>query len=107
MKELLNVYRAALRGLPMMHRAKPQQIEGWRENYGKSTTVMVAHILWMLDQMEVMAQDALDLPVSDLEALADAHGKFNRWLGFIQGWLWHQGVFTIDTMRDQTRKVVK
>lgn len=30
--------------------------------------------------------------------------KANRWLGFVQGVLWCEKVFTVDEMRDQTRK---
>jgi hypothetical protein len=29
--------------------------------------------------------------------------KAHRWLGFVQGVLWTQGIFTIDQLRDDNR----
>ncbi len=34
---------------------------------------------------------------------ADEMGKAFRWLGFMQGMLWCEGVYTIDEMRAQNR----
>lgn len=30
-------------------------------------------------------------------ALRDSLGKANRWLGFMQGWMWHDAIASIDT----------
>lgn len=36
---------------------------------------------------------------------AGEHGRFNRWLGWVQGWLYCHGLRTIDQMRDETRGI--
>ena len=45
----------------------------------------LGHILWMCEEIEVMAQDNLD--------------KAFRWLGFVQGVLWTRGRRSIYQMR--------
>lgn len=35
----------------------------------------------------------------------DNLGKFNRWLAWVQGWLYCHGLRTIDQLRDETRGV--
>jgi hypothetical protein len=103
-KNLLNVYRAALHKLPM-GRLQPVKLSARLMNgIGLTSREMAEHCLWMLDEMEVWTEP-LPLGATFKECL-DATGKASRWLGFIQGWLWHQGVFTIDELRDQTRKAL-
>lgn len=36
----------------------------------------------------------------------DTHGKQNRWIGFVQGWLWSNGIRNIDEMREDIREVL-
>jgi len=48
------------------------------------------HVLWMLDEIPKM-------PTAD-------RGKANRWLGFVQGWLWTKG-WSIDQMRKDVRSL--
>ncbi len=55
--------------------------------YQKESTF--PHIRWMCDQMLLM----------------EDKGKLNRWLGFIQGTLWRDGIRTIDQMREEVRKI--
>lgn len=106
MKQIIEVYRATLLGMPAMKGARPVKMD--TNTHGvKSTISMVNHLLWMLDEIERMRAEAYAASGTgnwSLSQKVDAHGKINRWLGFIQGWLWHQGVFTIDEMRDQVRK---
>ncbi len=39
----------------------------------------------------------------DLKKVEKIWGKFNRWLGFMQGIFWSQGVFTLDEMKGHNR----
>jgi hypothetical protein len=45
------------------------------------------HVVWMIHQISQMTDQ----------------GKVNRWLGFIQGYFWEIGLFTIDEMREHVR----
>lgn len=49
------------------------------------------HVLGMLVKMR------------EMYGSAEQAGKFNRWLGFVQGWLYAHGLRTIDQMREETR----
>ncbi len=48
------------------------------------------HILWMLRQIPGFLEEG-------------RKEKVNRWLGFIQGALWADGVYTIEEMKDHNR----
>lgn len=48
----------------------------------------VKHANWMIHEM-----------IHRIEAGEDKPGQVDRWLGFIQGILWSNGLFTIDEMR--------
>lgn len=48
------------------------------------------HLIWMLDEIPKIEDE----------------GKRNRWLGFIQGYFWTLGVFTIDELREHSRKIL-
>ena len=52
------------------------------------TGVDIEHIQWMLDE------------IPKIECIA----KRNRWIGFVQGWYWSMGFFTIDEMRGHVKK---
>ncbi len=39
----------------------------------------------------------------DLKKVEEIWGKFNRWLGFMQGVFWTQAVFTLNEMREHNR----
>lgn len=49
------------------------------------------HCLWMLEQMNTFGKRDRD--------------KINRWLGFVQGILYRENLFTIDEMRDHVRNI--
>jgi hypothetical protein len=52
--------------------------------------LMQTHVVWMCEQLPVLVdEDRLD--------------KANRWLGFVQGFLWPNGFYTIDEMKDHNR----
>lgn len=53
----------------------------------------LAHVAGMLDQIETFVK-------ADTE---EAWDKANRWLGFLQGVFWTQGIYTLDQMRDHNR----
>lgn len=44
---------------------------------------IVPHILWMLDEIPSLSED-----------------KANRWLGFIQGWMWSFNLATINQLME-------
>jgi hypothetical protein len=50
----------------------------------------LGHCLWMLDRIEEMVAN-------------NQTEKAFRWLGFVQGIFWAQGVYSIDQMRDHNR----
>jgi len=58
---------------------------------GKAEQPKGQHVLNMLDHIPSMTNDT---------------DKMNRWLGFVQGYLWAQNIFSVDQLREQTRKVV-
>lgn len=90
MKELIALYR---------QRLEDAGFSGVRVDAGKDDVELNAqyqHLLWMLNQMDAMAEDPG--PEDD--------DKLNRWLGFVQGVLWSTGIFTLTELRAQTRKAL-
>ncbi len=71
------------------------------------------HAAYMLDNMDKFLNaieyydkefDHLaDSAWGDLERTQEIWGKFNRWLGFLQGIFWSLGEFSLDDMRDHNR----
>ncbi len=59
------------------------------------------HLINMCDRMEEMVTKML-APRYDPDNDAEWE-KLNRWLGFIQGVLWSQGVYKLSEMRDHNR----
>lgn len=50
----------------------------------------IEHVRWMLDQIPLfLEQGKID--------------KANRWIGFIQGFFWTAGRYTIEEMKDHNR----
>lgn len=86
-----------------------------RHALGRTTGGFTAdqdHALWMLGQLETMARHiAVALGLMPQEPQASEAGlamaldlrslelKAHRWLGFVQGVLWTQGIYTIDELR--------
>lgn len=72
---------------------------GWEmENCGADTSEgRLAHALWMCGRIEGMLTQEVVLD-ADVE-------KANRWLGFVQGVLWCEGILTIQEMRDHNREI--
>jgi hypothetical protein len=58
------------------------------------------HCKWMLNKMEEMLKQADNPYVYDTEQV---RGKFYRWLGFIQGVLWSQSVYSINDLKADNR----
>jgi len=61
-----------------------------RPNFDDGSRPMLAHCRWMIRMMRA-------------EAGNWSERKTNRWLGFIQGVLWSNGIFGILALRDQSR----
>lgn len=54
------------------------------------TQIKLQHVAWMCQEIRKFAQD------NDLD-------RANRWLGFAQGVLWSEGLYTIADMREHNR----
>src|SRR4030095_7725392 len=72
------------------------------------------HLRTMIPKMRVMLDEAQRLETcesdwteSDLDAFAATREKFMRWLGFMQGVLYAEGIFTIDQMKEHNRPTTK
>jgi hypothetical protein len=86
-KEACARYRAYLERFD----CEPKRLEylSYRES-SALTASQISHVLYMLD---------------DLEQLVDAGRleKAFRWLGFIQGWLWARGLYSIDELKEHNK----
>lgn len=62
----------------------------------KKGGVAMEHCAWMVEEMITL------LTAYSADRFEDAKRlyKANRWVGFIQGVFWKEGVFTIDQMRE-------
>lgn len=58
----------------------------------------MCHVRGMLDKMDGFLDS-----VPDRGGLPHDWVKFNRWLGFVQGCFWVQGIYTLNQMRDHNR----
>lgn len=61
----------------------------------KKDQEMVEHLLGMLPKMRAMLVSFREYP--------GHYEKFMRWLGFIQGVLWHRRWFTLDELKEHNR----
>jgi hypothetical protein len=52
------------------------------------------HIAWMINECIGMLSNPGDTEYNSM------YMKINRWVGFVQGVLWKEGLFTIDQMRE-------
>ena len=57
----------------------------------------LAHVRWMCQEVQRLAADEMITPPDSRVE------KIHRWLGFIQGSLWSDNIFTIDEMREHNR----
>lgn len=60
------------------------------------------HVLGMLPKMRGFAAQIPLLEGAERVAMI---AKVNRWLGFVQGWLWTQGIVTVEELADETRGI--
>jgi len=54
--------------------------------------VALQHCAWMIEECLTM----LTVPTQDREVFF----KVNRWIGFVQGVLWKEGIYTVDQLRE-------
>jgi hypothetical protein len=57
----------------------------------------LSHALWMLGELAGMAERLEPWAIRDGE-------RAQRWLGFVQGVLWAQGVYSIDELRAHVKE---
>lgn len=56
----------------------------------RSPEAALGHARWMLDRIDLLVERG-------------ETGKANRWLGFVQGCLWMQGFYSIDSLKAHNR----
>lgn len=68
-------------------------------------TEMIPRMRGMIDEFEGIEWHALMSEVTgeELQRAVEWREKFMRWLGFMQGALWSEGIYTIDEMREHNR----
>lgn len=69
-------------------------LENLLEKYKKLTND--EHIIWMLLKINSMSEN-----ISSVDLLF----KINRWLGFVQGFLYSQKMRTVDELKEETRGI--
>lgn len=89
-KEVLALYRKKLDGI------EPKKHDPTANPCGAGYIVfrnlaIKGHLAAMLDEMEKFLNDS-------------RREKFMRWLGFMQGVLWTQGVYTLDELKNHNRQ---
>lgn len=57
-----------------------------------------SHIIWMIDEIFKMLENVQEDKIEKLF-------KINRWLGFIQGYLYSHLLRTVDELRNETRGI--
>jgi hypothetical protein len=65
-------------------------------------TTTVHHILWMLEEIPKMYDWANNPKREDGSYYLNAK-KSQRWLGFVQGWMWANGYISINDMRQDVK----
>ena len=83
-KEVIIKYRALFEGKKIPKQELPES------EHPSSPEILLSHCYWMLDQIEAFL-DSGNI------------GKANRWLGFIQGSLWANKLFTVEELKEQNR----
>ncbi len=70
---------------------------------------IMCHVLWMIQEMELMVTNAYDSLIHDLskEDAQQQVEKIYRWLGYIQGVLSSYGFYTIEELKEQNNSVFK
>ena len=85
-REVLATYKKKFEELKVEKKKLPKEMFG-----SKYTPVYVmSHCHAMLDEMEIFIQEG-------------RMDKVFRWLGFIQGCLWTEGVYSLDDLMNQNR----
>lgn len=83
-QNVINKYRAKLQKANL----RPAQFPS--EHLATDWHLQIKHCMWMLDRMEeLLKEDRLE--------------KVNRWLGFVQGVLWTQSIYSIENLKEDNR----
>jgi hypothetical protein len=79
-----------------------REIPEFQKRYRRTHETELDHVLKMIPQMREMLDE---IEYRDLKMLPhDPHReKFMRWLGFMQGVMYAEGVYTIDQMKQHNR----
>lgn len=59
--------------------------------------VATQHTAWMVDECVAMLSNTGESEYMEL------YTKVNRWIGFVQGVMWKEGLFSIDELRQHVR----
>lgn len=92
----------------------PEDLYKQQFHGGVPRTHTLRHVAWMANEAAGFLKEARaaeDMPstsaAQSVERLMFFHSrreKAMRWLGFIQGVLWTMGIFTLDELKEQSRK---
>jgi hypothetical protein len=105
MKELCKLYAAEIKKSNDVRAARlhPDSFgDPLDQLYKDSEAVAAAHILWMLEEipkLDVEARHAITQSSLD-------YCKANRWLGFVQGWMWSNNICSINWLRESMKNHV-
>ena len=101
-RQVIKEYRTYL-GQSHLFGDSPQQTD---HHLAPTRGEALRHLLSMCDRMEEFA-NATETAIKTGEPLFNQScqewDKLNRWLGFMQGTLWSQGVFTLSELRAHNR----
>lgn len=82
-----------------------QRIPEFMDTFRHGKDGELEHLLEMIPKMRAMLDEANSewLRQRDFVAAADKREKFMRWLGFIQGTLCSQAVYTLEELKNHNR----
>jgi hypothetical protein len=107
MKELCELYAAEIKKSNDVRAARlhPDSFgDPLDQLYTDSEALAASHILWMLEEIPEFAIKASFYGMTN-EGLRLIL-KANRWLGFVQGWMWSNNICSINWLRESVKNHV-
>jgi hypothetical protein len=86
-----------------------REIPDFQKRFRRDRERALDHLLTMIPKMRVMLDEVVVIaarqpgPATDFTAAYLLDEKFMRWLGFMQGVLWAEGLYTIEQLKDHNR----
>jgi len=89
--QLCEIYEAKVLDSPKAVGLTKDKMTEMLHDMPQNTFDTLAHVLTMFGRMKLMVNDDVD--------------KFCRWLGFVQGILWTEYIYTIEELKDHNRAI--